>query len=91
MTHLRACLHKLVPKVGDDLVSQKRAPLLKMVEDTSPGVHDTLIAACDRWRYARLGAKGDHESCTDNLWDAIEALCESVEKASGSADGADAM
>jgi uncharacterized protein YcgI (DUF1989 family) len=74
MSHCRAKLLKLTPSVGDVLVSQKRAPLVKLIEDTSPGVHDTLIAACDRWRYAELGVKEYHESCTDNCWDALAAL-----------------
>jgi uncharacterized protein YcgI (DUF1989 family) len=65
---------KLTPEVGDVLVSQKRAPLVKMVEDTSLGVHDTLIAACDRWRYSELGVEEYHESCTDNCWDALTVL-----------------
>lgn len=74
MSHCRAKLLKLTPSVGDTLVSQKRAPLVKLVEDTSTGVHDTLIAACDRWRYAELGVETYHESCTDNCWDALAAL-----------------
>lgn len=78
MSHCRAKLLKLVPSVGDILVSQKRAPLVKLVEDKSPGVHDTLIAACDRWRYAELGVEAYHESCTDNCWDALAALAASL-------------
>lgn len=78
MSHCRAKLLKLVPRVGDTLVSQKRAPLVKMIEDTSSGVHDTLIAACDRWRYAELGVETYHESCTDNCWDALAALAASL-------------
>jgi uncharacterized protein YcgI (DUF1989 family) len=74
MCHTRASRLKLTPAVGDVLVSQKRAPMVKLVEDTSPGVHDTLIAACDRWRYSELGVQGYHESCTDNCWDAIYSL-----------------
>jgi uncharacterized protein YcgI (DUF1989 family) len=74
MAHCRAKLLKLIPSVGDTLVSQKRAPLVKIMEDTSPGVHDTLIAACDRWRYSELGVEIYHESCTDNCWDALAAL-----------------
>lgn len=60
------------------MVSQKRAPMVKMVEDTSHGVHDTLVAACDRWRYSELGVNGYHESCTDNFWDALEELTASL-------------
>jgi len=78
MSHTRASLLKLIPEEGDVLRSQKRAPMLTMTEDTSPGVHDTLIAACDRWRYAELGVKGYHESCTDNCWDAIDKLASSL-------------
>jgi uncharacterized protein YcgI (DUF1989 family) len=74
MCHCRASLLKITPAVGDVLVSQKRAPMVKLFEDTSPGVHDTLIAACDRWRYSELGVNGYHESCTDNFWDAIHDL-----------------
>ncbi|KAF2452732.1 hypothetical protein BDY21DRAFT_375308 [Lineolata rhizophorae] len=79
MSHTRASLGKLTPAVGDSLFSQKRAPMLTLVEDTSPGVHDTLMAACDRWRYSGLGVKGYHESCTDNCWDALAQLAESPE------------
>lgn len=74
MCHCRASLLKVTPAVGDVMVSQKRHPILKLLEDTSPGVHDTLIAACDRWRYSELGVSGYHESCTDNFWDALHSL-----------------
>ncbi|KAL6710935.1 hypothetical protein ACN47E_006810 [Coniothyrium glycines] len=78
MCHCRASLLKVTPVVGDVMVSQKRAPMVKLLEDTSPGVHDTLIAACDRWRYSELGVNGYHESCTDNFWDAVNALATSL-------------
>jgi len=74
MSHTRASLLKLTPELGDTLRSQKRAPMLTVVKDTSPGVHATLIAACDRWLYSELGVSTYHESCTDNCWDALEAL-----------------
>lgn len=74
MSHTRASLCQTHPRVGDVLRSQKRAPMLALVHDSTPGVHDTLIAACDRWRYAELGVDGYHESCTDNCWDALDAL-----------------
>ncbi|KAF1926443.1 uncharacterized protein M421DRAFT_396812 [Didymella exigua CBS 183.55] len=45
MSHCCAKLLKPIPGVGDTLVNQKRAPLVKLIEDTSPGTHDTLIAA----------------------------------------------
>lgn len=76
MCHCRASLLKITPAVGDVMVSQKRHPMVKLLEDTSPGVHDTLIAACDRWRYSELDVTGYHESCTDNFWDAVSTVSE---------------
>ena len=67
MEHTRTGLGKLVPGAGDDLYSVARRPLLRLVEDTSPGAHDTLIAACDRERYAQLGADGYHANCAENF------------------------
>lgn len=74
MAHNRQSLKKLCPEVGDTLLSQKRYPMVKFIEDTSPGIHDTLVAACDRWRYAELGVEGYHRSCTDNFWEALDAF-----------------
>lgn len=74
MEHSRASLLKLVPAVGDTLVTNRRRPILTFDEDTTPGTHDTLIAACDEHRYRQLGACGHHDSCTDNLALALNDL-----------------
>jgi uncharacterized protein len=66
MEHTRVALCKLVPQVGDDLYSCRRRPLLTLVEDTSPGIHDTLLAACDAERYRQLGVSGGHANCCEN-------------------------
>ncbi len=66
MEHTRTALTKLVPGVGDELFSHRRRALLTVAEDTSPGVHDTLIAACDPERYRQLGGGDDHASCAEN-------------------------
>ncbi|MEO0545980.1 MAG: urea carboxylase-associated family protein [Pseudomonadota bacterium] len=65
--HTRSCLQKLVPGVGDTLYTNQRRPVLTMVEDTSPGVHDMLLSACDERRYELLGHDGYHKNCADNL------------------------
>jgi uncharacterized protein YcgI (DUF1989 family) len=44
------------------------------MEDRSGGIHDTLIAACDRHRYRQLGCKEYHDNCTDNLHAAMRDL-----------------
>jgi uncharacterized protein YcgI (DUF1989 family) len=61
-------------QVGDSLVTNQRRPILTLVEDTSPGIHDTLIAACDRYRYILLGCSEYHDNCTDNLAAALAEL-----------------
>jgi len=71
MEHSRLHMGRLSPVVGDVLVTNRRRPVLTLVEDTSGGVHDTLLAACDRYRYELLGAFG-HDNCTDNLHAAID-------------------
>lgn len=74
MEHTRASLLRVRPRVGDALYTNKRRPILTLIEDTSPGIHDTVIAACDRWRYIELGVKGFHDSCTDNLAAGLKEL-----------------
>jgi uncharacterized protein YcgI (DUF1989 family) len=74
MEHCRVAIDKLSPVVGDAMVTNKRRPIITLLEDTSPGVHDTLVAACDIHRYRQLGAKDHHDNCTDNLWNAMKAI-----------------
>jgi uncharacterized protein YcgI (DUF1989 family) len=74
MEHSRTALARILPKVGDSMVTNRRRPILTLVEDTSPGIHDTLLAACDRYRYELLGVQGYHDNCTDNLRSAMTAL-----------------
>jgi uncharacterized protein YcgI (DUF1989 family) len=74
MEHTRAYLRKLSPRRGDALVTNHRRPILSLEEDTTPGVHDTLIAACDRYRYEQLGVVGHHDNCADNFAAALREL-----------------
>jgi uncharacterized protein YcgI (DUF1989 family) len=74
MEHTRAYLLKISPGSGDRLVTNRRRPILSIVEDTTPGGHDALIAACDEYRYEQLGAAGYHDNCSDNLRGALREL-----------------
>ena len=67
MEHARASIERVSPKPGDALASNKRRPILHFVEDTTLGIHDTIMAACDIWRYRNFGISDYHDSCTDNL------------------------
>jgi len=74
MQHSRIRWRNLRPHPGDEMLDEERSVMLTLVEDTSPGVHDTVIAACDPFRYAQLGAAPDHRSCCANFAEALSAL-----------------
>lgn len=69
----RRMLLKLAPGEGDTLYSNRRNEMIVLAEDTAPGGHDTLIAACDRWAYEKYGFAPGHASCRGNFLAAAEA------------------
>ena len=70
----RASFMKLRAALGDTFLTNQRRPILSLVEDTSGGAHDTLMAACDLPRYRLLGVEGHHDNCRDNLHAGLAAL-----------------
>jgi uncharacterized protein len=74
MEHTRVALGRLVPRTGDALYSNGRRALMTLAADTSPGIHDTLIASCDVERYRQLGHTGHHDNCRDNFAAALREL-----------------
>lgn len=72
MEHSRVELGRSSPRIGDSLFTNRRRPILTLEADSSAGVHDTTLAACDVYRYRRLGATGHHDNCTDNLAAAMQ-------------------
>lgn len=72
MEHTRVALDRYRPRRGDVMVTTRRRPILKILEDTC-GAHDTLLAACDRYRYEQLGCREYHRNCDDNMWEAMLA------------------
>lgn len=91
LPHTRASSHKLVPDVDSALLTNLRNPLLTLVEDTTPGAHDTLTAACDANLYNALGVEKpeEHGSCAENLVLALKELNESAGLKGARAIGAD--
>lgn len=65
--HSRVHMGQTYPQVGWTFVTNERRPILEFVEDSSPGRHDCLAAACDSYRYVQLGAGPGHGSCEENL------------------------
>lgn len=65
--HTRVSCGRLFPRVGEQFVTNRRRPILTLLEDTSPGKHDMFVAACDPTRYQLSGVDGWHASCQENL------------------------
>lgn len=74
MEHCRTSLGRIYVGKGDVLVTNRRRPLIEIVSDDSPGVHDILIACCDQPRYSQLGATGEHDNCADNFKMSLQAI-----------------
>jgi len=74
MEHCRTALGRIYVRKGDTLVTNRREGLIEIIEDSSPGVHDILIASCDHPRYVQLGAEGYHDNCADNFKNALAAI-----------------
>ncbi|KAF2751943.1 hypothetical protein M011DRAFT_393556 [Sporormia fimetaria CBS 119925] len=91
LPHSRVSLNRLVPEVDDTLLTNLRAPILTLIEDTTPGAHDTLSAACDASLYAALGVDNpeEHGSCAENLVLALKEINEKAGLKGAKAVGAD--
>ena len=70
--HTLSCLTKLVPEVGDEIFSNHRRPLLKIVRD-DVGSHDLIVPCCDPERYSLDYGETDHPSCLASLEAALSA------------------
>ncbi|MGE0218564.1 DUF1989 domain-containing protein [Mycolicibacterium sp.] len=71
--HTRTATGRLMPRIGEQFVTNRRRPILTLVADTSPGIHDMLIAACDLERYRAFGI-AEHRSCAANVHAALARL-----------------
>jgi len=67
MSHSRTVTYHLMFRQNDCLVSNQFNPILTIIKDTSPGMHDTLHAACSAGSYAHFGERTNHPNCQDNL------------------------
>ncbi len=67
MSATRAFILNMRPVLEKPLMTDRRRPILMFEEDTSHGLHDTQMAACDNERYGLLGCEEYHDNCADNL------------------------
>ena len=75
MEHSRSANYKLLFVPRDHIYSNRFRPLLRLAADTSPGMHDTLHAACSKGSYHYYGADRDSPNCQDNLVQQMEQRC----------------
>lgn len=61
MEHFHGMLESIFPAEGNALITNHQRPIQILERDTSPGRHDAIISACDRFRYALLGCKGHQD------------------------------
>lgn len=71
MEHTRSVHSTIFVTRGMQMMSSERRVMLTLIEDTSPGVHDTLLPACNAAIYRELGCPPDHRSCAANLREAL--------------------
>lgn len=79
--HTWSTSHHTKPRQGDLFRSRYRNPMLDFTEDGANGVHDMMLAACDRKRYEQLGHPEPHDGCADNMKTAMKALGHEVDVA----------
>ena len=72
--HTRPSIERLFPKEGEAFYTQERRPIITLLEDHTPGIHDMLFAACNPSRYRELGVESWHASCEENLQKCMETL-----------------
>jgi uncharacterized protein YcgI (DUF1989 family) len=73
-SHTRSATGRLFPQVGESFWTNQRRPVLRLVGDTSPGVHDMLYPPCDPWLFDHLGVALPHPSCKENFERALSEL-----------------
>jgi uncharacterized protein len=71
--HTRDRCERLFPRPGEQFCDQHGLPILELVADTSPGVHDMLFPPCDGWLYESRGLPG-HANCRDNFVAALASV-----------------
>ncbi len=67
MEHSRSATYRIAFRPGDTLVSTRFRPMMTILADTSPGIHDTLHAACSAESNRFFGMESLRPNCEDNL------------------------
>jgi len=71
LAHNRTAHYSTRFQAGHVLVSNRFKNLLRFIEDTTDGFHDSFHAACSAQSYERFGSDQQHPNCEDNLQKAL--------------------
>ncbi|MDX2485482.1 MAG: urea carboxylase-associated family protein [Pseudodonghicola sp.] len=74
MEHTRSVNSSIYIDTGLSVMGMDRRPLFTMVEDATPGHHDTQLCPCNGPLYADLGQPPAHRSCAGNFHDALAQI-----------------
>jgi uncharacterized protein YcgI (DUF1989 family) len=75
--HTWAVTGSLRPAEGNTFLTRLRNPIVKFAEDGAGGVHDMVLASCDRVRYGTFGIERD--GCGDLMKQAMAELGHTVD------------
>ena len=67
MAHCHSATYRIHFRPGDCLVTNRFNPMVTIISDTSPGLHDSLHGACSDASNAFYGAAAGGPSCEGNL------------------------
>ena len=73
MEHSRSATYRLWFRPGDTLMSNRFRAMLTLTADTSPGIHDTLHAACSPGSNTFYRQPLSHPNCETNLKDIMQS------------------
>jgi uncharacterized protein len=71
LSHSWVHIGRIQPRVGDELVTNRREPILTIIRD-DVGWHDMLVPACDPQRYERYYGVSGHRNCHDNFLETMD-------------------
>lgn len=74
MEHTRSVNSSIYVDTGLAVMGMDRRPLFTMIEDSSPGHHDTQLCPCNSPLYADLDQPPEHRSCAGNFHDALSQI-----------------
>ncbi|MGM4986034.1 MULTISPECIES: DUF1989 domain-containing protein [Rhizobium] len=78
MDHTRSVNSSIYFEKGMAVVSNRRRPMMTLIDDSASLRHDTLLCPCNAELYQQLGCDGYHRSCSDNFHEALSEKAEDL-------------